>query len=64
MEYFLSFLEGIITFISPCLLPMLPVYVFYDREGRIRASYEGAIDVATMEKGDRPSSDKQDGERP
>lgn len=29
MQYFLSFLEGIITFISPCLLPMLPVYVSY-----------------------------------
>ncbi len=29
MEYFISFLEGIITFISPCLLPMLPVYISY-----------------------------------
>lgn len=29
MNYLLSFLEGIITFISPCLLPMLPIYVFY-----------------------------------
>ncbi|MEL7624234.1 MAG: cytochrome c biogenesis protein CcdA [Clostridiales bacterium] len=29
MDYLLSFLEGIITFISPCLLPMLPVYVLY-----------------------------------
>lgn len=29
MQYFISFLEGIITFISPCLLPMLPVYVSY-----------------------------------
>ncbi len=29
MQYFVSFLEGIITFISPCLLPMLPVYVSY-----------------------------------
>ena len=27
MQYLISFLEGIITFISPCLLPMLPVYV-------------------------------------
>lgn len=26
MEFLISFLEGIITFISPCLLPMLPVY--------------------------------------
>ncbi len=29
MDYLLSFLEGIITFVSPCLLPMLPVYVSY-----------------------------------
>jgi len=29
MNYFLLFLEGIITFISPCLLPMLPIYVSY-----------------------------------
>lgn len=27
MQYLVSFLEGIITFISPCLLPMLPVYI-------------------------------------
>jgi len=29
MQYFISFLEGIITFISPCLLPMLPIYLSY-----------------------------------
>ena len=29
MQYLISFLEGVITFISPCLLPMLPVYVSY-----------------------------------
>ena len=29
MVYLISFLEGIITFISPCLLPMLPVYISY-----------------------------------
>ncbi len=29
MQYFVSFIEGIITFISPCLLPMLPVYLSY-----------------------------------
>lgn len=29
MQYFISFLEGIVTFISPCLLPMLPIYVSY-----------------------------------
>ncbi len=29
MTYLIAFLEGIITFISPCLLPMLPVYLGY-----------------------------------
>lgn len=29
MQYFVLFLEGIITFISPCLLPMLPIYISY-----------------------------------
>lgn len=29
MTYFIAFLEGIITFISPCLLPMIPIYVSY-----------------------------------
>lgn len=29
MEYIIAFLEGIITFISPCLLPMLPLYIVY-----------------------------------
>ena len=29
MNYFILFLEGIITFISPCILPMLPIYISY-----------------------------------
>lgn len=29
MQYILVFLDGIITFISPCLLPMLPIYISY-----------------------------------
>lgn len=38
MQYFVSFLEGIITFISPCLLPMLPIYVSYFAGGSERAT--------------------------
>ncbi len=34
MLYFISFLEGIITFISPCMLPMLPIYISYFAGGR------------------------------
>ena len=29
MEYILTFFEGIISFISPCMLPMLPIYASY-----------------------------------
>lgn len=29
MQYAVAFLEGIITFISPCLLPMMPIYLSY-----------------------------------
>jgi cytochrome c-type biogenesis protein len=38
MQYLISFLEGIITFISPCLLPMLPIYVSYFAGGGERSS--------------------------
>lgn len=29
MEYLFTFLEGIASFISPCLLPMIPIYISY-----------------------------------
>ena len=38
MQYIISFLEGIITFISPCLLPMLPIYVSYFAGGGERTT--------------------------
>lgn len=34
MQYVISFFEGIITFISPCLLPMLPIYITYFAGGK------------------------------
>lgn len=34
MQYFIAFLEGIITFVSPCLLPMLPIYISYFAGGK------------------------------
>lgn len=36
--YILSFLEGIITFVSPCLLPMLPIYISYFAGGGERST--------------------------
>lgn len=40
MQFFITFLEGIISFISPCMLPMLPLYVSYfagnaDKKGHV-----------------------------
>lgn len=29
MQYIITFLEGIISFISPCMLPMIPIYISY-----------------------------------
>lgn len=46
MQYVISFLEGIITFISPCLLPMLPIYISYfagGGAGGIRKTLTGAV---------------------
>ena len=38
MQYFIAFLEGVITFLSPCLLPMLPVYLSYFAGGGERST--------------------------
>ena len=46
MQYIIAFLEGIITFISPCLLPMLPIYISYFAGGgerSVRKTLTGAI---------------------
>lgn len=43
MEYIVSFLEGIITFISPCLLPMLPIYITYFAGGGERSARKTLI---------------------
>lgn len=29
MQYLMTFLEGLMAFLSPCILPMLPVYLIY-----------------------------------
>ena len=29
MDFVITFIEGVITFVSPCLLPMLPIYIAY-----------------------------------
>ncbi len=47
MEYIMSFLEGIITFISPCLLPMLPIYISYFAGGEIANNKRQTIKNAT-----------------
>ena len=46
MQYMISFLEGIITFLSPCLLPMLPIYISYFAGGgerTVKRTLKGAL---------------------
>lgn len=43
MQFVISFLEGIITFISPCLLPMLPIYVSYFAGGETEGKKSRAL---------------------
>ena len=50
MQYAIAFLEGIITFISPCLLPMLPIYISYFAGGGERSTgktLKGALGFVT-----------------
>ena len=50
MQYVISFLEGIITFISPCLLPMLPIYISYFAGGgerTMKKTLTGALGFVT-----------------
>ncbi len=50
MQYIIAFLEGIITFISPCLLPMLPIYISYFAGGGERSTgktLKGALGFVT-----------------
>lgn len=45
MQYIISFLEGIVTFISPCLLPMLPIYISYFAGGGERTTKRTVINA-------------------
>jgi len=50
MQYVIAFLEGIITFLSPCLLPMLPIYISYFAGGGERSAgktLKGALGFVT-----------------
>ena len=38
MNYLVTFLEGVISFISPCMLPMLPLYISYFAAGEEKKS--------------------------
>ncbi len=39
MQYLITFLEGIVSFLSPCMLPLLPAYLFYFSGGQNRRSH-------------------------
>lgn len=46
MQYAITFLEGIISFISPCMLPLLPVYISYFAAGADKKQHIFARSVA------------------
>ncbi len=45
MQFLVVFLEGIITFISPCLLPMIPIYISYFAGGGERSKKQTFINA-------------------
>ena len=48
MEYVITFLEGVISFISPCTLPLLPVYIVYLTGGQhAQSGGAGAADAGS-----------------
>ncbi len=51
MQFLITFLEGVITFLSPCVLPMIPLYILYfagdGAEGRTRRTLRNALGFVT-----------------
>ena len=45
MQYVISFLEGVITFISPCLLPLLPIYISYFAGGETHGGKKALVNA-------------------
>lgn len=43
LEYLITFLEGFISFISPCMLPMIPIYVSYFAGGSAENKKSAAL---------------------
>ena len=42
MDYLIAYLEGVLSFASPCLLPMLPIYLSYFSARQTRKAAMGA----------------------
>ena len=49
MDYLLTFLEGMASFISPCILPMIPLYLSYFAGGSETSGTEFPIDSVNGE---------------
>jgi len=48
MQYLILFLEGFLTFVSPCLLPMLPIYVSFFAAGKSNENSENSNRKRTL----------------
>ena len=56
--YFLVFLEGLLAFVSPCILPMLPVYLLYLSGKSSETPKSGEPVNASDDKGQTPAARK------
>ncbi|MCR5496072.1 MAG: hypothetical protein K6F15_10600 [Treponema sp.] len=44
MEFLVTFLEGLVSFISPCMLPLLPLYIsFFSGEEEVASALPRTI---------------------
>lgn len=48
MDYLLLFIEGLMTFISPCLLPMIPLYIAFFAGGKGENTTKQTLIKSTM----------------
>lgn len=48
MDYLVLFIEGLMTFISPCLLPMIPLYIAYFAGGEEKLSTKQTLIKALL----------------
>ncbi len=49
MRFFITFLEGVLSFISPCMLPLLPLYISYFAGAGESGKSDDGIDIGNID---------------